>query len=54
MDWAIGSRIGVAIRMIGDISMIQPRTSRIRFSNSAIRIGLLVRPTIALAAISGT
>ena len=50
----MGSRIGVAIRMIGAISMIQPRTSRIRFSISASRIRLSVRPVIALAAISGT
>jgi len=40
--------------MIGAISMIQPNTRRIRFNKRAIRIGLLVSPTIAWAARSGT
>ena len=44
---ATGNRIGVAIRMIGAISIMQPNTRRIRFNNRAIRIGLSVSPTIA-------
>ena len=47
IDVAIGRRIGVAIRMIGAISIMQPNTRRIRFNNRAIRIGLSVSPTIA-------
>ena len=54
IDVAIGRRIGVAIRMIGAISIIHPSTRRIRFKRSAIRTGFLVRPMIALAARSGT
>ena len=54
MEVAIGSRIGVAIRMMGAISMMHPRTSRIRFSSRARRIGLLVMPVMVLAARSGT
>ena len=54
MEVAIGRRIGVAIRMMGAISMIQPRTRRIRFSIRARMIGLLVKPVMALAARSGT
>ena len=54
MDVAIGSRIGVAIRMIGAISMIHPSTRRIRFSSRARIMGLLVMPVIALAARIGT
>ena len=54
MEVAIGRRIGVAIRIMGAISMIQPRTRRIRFSSRARRIGLLVSPVMALAARSGT
>ena len=54
MEVAIGSRIGVAIRMMGAISIMQPRTSRIRFKSRASRIGLVVSPVIALAARSGT
>ena len=51
---AMGSRMGVAIRMMGAMSMMQPRISRIRLS-SRIRITRLsVRPTMALAASSGT
>ena len=38
---AIGSKIGVAIRMIGAISMIHPKMSEIKSTNSAITIGLL-------------
>ena len=34
---AIGSRIGVAIRIIGAISMIHPSTSRIRFSSNLFK-----------------
>ena len=54
MEVAIGRRIGVAIRIIGAISMMHPNTNRIRFSSKAIRIGLFVRPITALAAILGT
>ena len=51
---AIGSKIGVAIKMIGAISMIQPRTRRIRLSKRINTILLLVSDVIAAAAISGT
>ena len=54
MEVAIGRRIGVAIRMIGAISMMQPKNSRIRFRSSARRIGFVVSPVIACAASSGT
>ena len=54
MEVAIGSRIGVAIRIMGAISMMHPRTNRIRFSSRARMIGLLVTPVIALAARTGT
>lgn len=54
MEVAIGSKIGVAIRMIGAISMIHPKMSRIKSTNSAITIGLLENPMIAFAARSGT
>ena len=37
---AMGSRMGVAIRMMGAISMMQPSTSRIRFSSRAMTIRL--------------
>ena len=54
MEVAIGSKIGVAIRMIGAISMIHPKMSRIKSTNSAITIGLLENQMIAFAARSGT
>ena len=54
MEVAIGSKIGVAIRIIGAISMIQPRNKRIKSINSAITIGFVENPTIAFATISGT
>ena len=54
MDVAMGSRIGVAIRMIGAISMMQPRSRRIRFSSSAMTIGLELMPVMASAARAGT
>ena len=54
IDVAIGRRIGVAIRMIGAISIIHPSTRRIKFNSSASRIGLSVRPMIAPAARTGT
>ena len=54
MDIATGSRIGVAIRIIGAMSMIIPRTSRIRFSSSATTIGLEEIDVISCAALAGT
>ena len=54
IEFAIGRSIGVAISIIGAISIIHPSISKIRLSKSARIIGLLVNPVIALAAISGT
>ena len=54
IDCAIGRRIGVAIKMIGAISMIHPSTRRIRSIKSAITIGLFVNPTSMFAAMLGT
>ena len=54
MDVAMGSKMGVAIRMMGAISMMQPRTRMIRSSSSAMITGLSVRPVMAWAARSGT
>ena len=54
MDWATGSRIGVAISMIGAMSMIMPSTSRIRLISSAMTTGLLETPVIRAAALAGT
>ena len=50
---AIGRRIGVAIKMIGAISMIHPKTRRIRFKRRIKIILFEVRDVIAFAAISG-
>ena len=54
MEVAMGSRIGVAIRMMGAISMMQPRIRSIRFRSSARTMGLFVNPVMAFAAITGT
>ena len=54
MDWATGSRIGVAISMIGAMSMIMPSISRIRFSSNAMTTGLLDTLVISAAALAGT
>ena len=54
IEFAIGRSIGVAISMIGAISMIHPSISKIRLRSKASIIGLFVNPVIALAAISGT
>src|SRR5699024_11102340 len=54
IEVAMGSRMGVAIRMMGAISMMQPRNSRIRLMSRASRIGLSVTLVMALAARSGT
>ena len=51
---ATGRRIGVAIRMIGAISITQPKTSRIKLISRAITTGLWEQPMIAFAARSGT
>ena len=44
----------MAIRIMGAISMIHPSTSKIRLISKAIKIGFLVSPMIAFAAMSGT
>ena len=54
MDITIGRRIGVEIRMIGAISMMQPRIRRMRFTSSAMTTGLFETPVIRFAARSGT
>ena len=54
MDCATGSRIGVAIRMIGAMSMIMPSTSRMTFSRIAMTIGLFEMLVIRFAAMLGT
>ena len=54
IDCATGSNIGVAIRIIGAMSIMQPNTSNIAFSISAIAIGLLDMLVIKRAAFAGT
>ena len=54
MEVATGSRIGVAIRMIGAMSMIMPRKSRITLIRIAITIGLEEMLVIRFAAMFGT
>ena len=51
--FAIGRRIGVAIKMIGAISMIHPKARRIRFKRRIKIILFEVRDVMAFAAISG-
>lgn len=52
--FASGRRIGVAIRIIGAMSMIHPRNSRIILIRSVSTMGLSVSPEIAMEAKSGT
>ena len=54
VDTAIGSRIGVVIRIIGDISIIMPKNNKIRLINSLNTIGFSVTLISAFAASSGT
>ena len=54
MDVASGSKIGVAMRIIGAMSMMQPKTSKITLIISASAIRFVVTLVIAFAASSGT